>query len=138
MSELFLGLIAAAVVIMAAIQVAAVVFALRAARRVSEAIGRLEQDVRPIVADLQAMSSKAAHATALAVAQVERADQLITDLSRRVEETVEMVQTTIIAPAREGFAVVQGMLGALSGFRPAPAPRPRSAPVDEEDPLFIG
>lgn len=138
MSDLFLGLIAAAVVIMAAIQVAAIVFAMRAARRVSDAIGRLEQHVKPIVADLQAVSAQAARATSMAVAQVERADQLITDLSRRVEETAAAVQSSVVAPAREGFALVQGIIAAISAFRPASAPRSRPIPAEDEDPLFIG
>jgi hypothetical protein len=137
-SDLFLGLIAAAVVIMAAIQVAAIVFAVRAARRVGEAIGRLEQHVKPIVADLQAVSSQAARATSIAVAQVERADQLITDLSKRVEETAAALQSTIVAPARQGFAVVQGVIAAISAFKPASPSRTRPLPAEEEDPLFIG
>ena len=137
MSDLFLGLIAAAVVVMAAIQVAAIVFALRAARRVGEAVGRLEQHVKPIVADLQALSSQAARATSMAVAQVERADQLITDLSNKVEETAAALQSSLIRPARDGFAVVQGIVAALSAFKGAPSPR-RPIPAEEEDPLFIG
>ena len=137
MSDLFLGLIAAAVVIMAAIQVAAVVFALRAAQRVGEAVGRLEQHVKPIVADLQAVSSQARRATSMAAAQVERADQLITDLSNKVEETAAALQSSLIRPARDGFAVVQGLVAALSAFKGSPSPR-RPMPTEEEDPLFIG
>ena len=138
MSDLFLGMIAGAVVVMAAIQVAAIVFAVRSARRVGDAVTRLEQRVTPIVADLQTISSQAARATSVATAQIERADQLITDLSRRVEETATALQSSIIAPARDGFAVVQGIIAALSAFSPRPAPRPRPAQADDEDPLFIG
>jgi hypothetical protein len=137
-SDLFLGMIAGSVVVMAAIQVAAIVFAVRSARRVGDAVTRLEQRVTPIVADLQTISSQAARATSVATAQIERADQLITDLSRRVEETATALQSSIIAPAREGFAVVQGIIAALSAFSPRPAPRPRPAQADDEDPLFIG
>ena len=140
MSDLFLGVIAASVVIMAAIQVAAIVFAIRSARRVGDAVSRLESHVTPIVADLQTISAQAARATSVATAQVERVDQLITDLSRRVEETAASLQSSIIGPAREGFAVVQGVIGALSALsqKPAGRPRPRPAPADDEDALFIG
>ena len=51
--RVFLGIIAVAVLVMAIIQVAAIVFAARAARSVGEAVSRFEQDVRPIVANLQ-------------------------------------------------------------------------------------
>ena len=140
MNDLFLGLIAAGVVIMATIQVAAVVFAVRAAARVGEAVSRFEQQVKPIVANLHAMSSQAARAASVAAAQVERAEQLIADLTARVDETAAALQSSIIKPAREGLAVVQGIIAALSVFRTPPSPRPRSTTtlIDEEDPLFIG
>ena len=138
MSDLFLGVIAGSVVVMAAIQVAAIVFAVRSARRVGDAVSRLEQHVTPIVADLQTISSQAARATSVATAQIERAEQLITDLSRRVEETATALQSSIIRPAREGLAVVQGVIGAFSALSQRPAPRPRPAQADDEDPLFIG
>ena len=66
MNDLFLGVIAAAVLVMAIIQVAAIVYAARAARRLGEAFARLEQDVRPILASLQALSADAARATRVA------------------------------------------------------------------------
>jgi hypothetical protein len=65
MSEVFLGVIAVAVLVMAAIQVAAVVVALRFARRVDRFADRVEQDIRPIVASLQALTADAARATSL-------------------------------------------------------------------------
>jgi hypothetical protein len=137
-SDLFLGVIAAAVVIMAAIQVAAIVFAIRAARQVGDAVARLHEDVKPIVANLQAMSAQAARATNAAAAQVERAGHLVTDLSRRVDDTAAAVQSSIIAPAREAYALAQGLLAALATFRQGPPPRVRGAAAEDEDPLFIG
>jgi hypothetical protein len=139
-SDLFLGVIAAAVLTMAIIQVAAIVLAARAARRVGQAAERLELDVKPIVASLQAMSAEAARAASLAAAQVQRAEQAIDDLSRRVDETSAAVQSSLITPAREAFAIVQGIIAALATFRPggANAPRTRPAAAEEEDPLFIG
>jgi hypothetical protein len=56
-----------------------------------------------------------------------------------VNAAVAAVEATVVAPAREAYAMVQGLLGALGAFRqspPAPAiVRPAS---DEEDSLFIG
>jgi hypothetical protein len=63
MSDVFLGVIAVAVLVMAAIQVAAVVVALRLARRIDRFADRVEQDIRPIVASLQALTADAARAT---------------------------------------------------------------------------
>jgi hypothetical protein len=137
-TELFLGIIAFAVLVMAIIQVAAIVFAARAARRVGDAVGRLENDVRPIVMNLQALSADAARAAASAAAQVERAEQMLADLSKRVDDTVVSLQKSILAPARDGLAVLHGIRAALAAFRAGETPRRRGAHVEEEDALFIG
>ena len=139
MSDLFLGAIALGVLVMAAIQVAAIVFALRAARRVGDAVSRFESNVQPIVAQLQTIAADAARATSAASAQVERASQMMSDLSRRVDETAAAVQSSIVRPAREGYAIFQGILAAVSALRTPPRPRTkRPATADEEDALFIG
>lgn len=140
MTEVFLGIIAAAVVVMAVIQVAAIVFATRAARHVGDAVNRFEQDVKPIVADLKVVSSEAARATASAAAQVQRAEHLLADLVRRVDDTAAVVQTSIVGPAREWYAVVQGIIAALGAMRGpgGPGGRKRPAAAEEEDALFIG
>ena len=139
-NDVFLGTIAAAVLVMAVIQVAAMVLAARAARRVGDAMARLEQDVRPIVANLQAMSSDAARAAGLAAAQVERADQLLAGLRERIDETVQSVQETLLKPLRDAMMMVEALKDAFFGGRD----RPRSAEsrkrqsAEEEDALFIG
>ena len=139
MTDLFLGVIAAGVVTMAIIQVAAIVFALRAARRVGDAVSRFEQSVQPLVANLQSLTSEAARATSVAAAQVERASQMMGDLARRVDETAAAIQSSIVRPAREGYAVFQGIIAALAALRTTPPPRSkRPAATDEEDALFIG
>ena len=139
MSDLFLGVIAAAVLTMAIIQVAAVVFALRAARRVGEAVSRFEQNVAPIVANLQTITADATKATAVASAQVERATRMMSDLTRRIDETAAAVQASIVGPAREGYAMFQGILAALAAFRSSQgSATKRPASAEEEDALFIG
>ena len=139
MTELFLGIIATAVVVMAAIQIAAVVLAARAAKRVDRLADRLERDLGPIVTNLQAVTSEAARASALAAAQLDRADRLFTDLGARAEQILVAVQDTLIAPAREGFGWLAGLKAALAVFREIrDSARPRPAAVDEDDALFIG
>jgi hypothetical protein len=147
-SEVFLGIIAIAVAVMAVIQVAAIVFAARAARSVGEAVSRLEQDVRPIVASLQTLSADAARATAAATAQVERAQKTVDvvlarvdSMTARLEQTVQAVHDGILAPAREGYAFMQAIRAIFSSVRSAaarPGARTRPAATEEEDALFIG
>ena len=147
MTDLYLGLIALGVLVMAVIQVAAVVTAMKAAKRVSEMASRFEQDVRPIVANLQKVSEEAARASALAAAQVDRLDSLVAGVSRRVEDTVATLQQTILQPARDGLALLSTLKSVISSFQDLRQPKsppepkhsrePRGAASPDDD-LFIG
>ena len=136
----FLGIIAAAVLVMAVIQVGAIIAAARLAQRVSRLAAQVERDMAPLVANLQTIGAEAARASALATAQVERADRLFAEVSARVEETTAVVQQAIMAPAREGLAVMAGLRAALTSLRDArqAATGRRAARGEEDDPLFIG
>jgi hypothetical protein len=143
-TEFFLGVIAVSVLAMAIGQVAAVVLAARAVRDAGERLERLEETIRPIVSNVQQMSADAARATAIATAQVERAERLMDDVTRRVDETMNAVQDTILAPARTGMAIFQGLrdvLGVFFGGGPRRS-RPRahgpSPAAAEDDASFIG
>jgi hypothetical protein len=145
-NEVYLGVIAVAVAVMAVIQVVAIVVAMRASRRVGDAVARFENDVKPIVANLKSMSVDAARTASIASEQAQRAEQLIDDLAARVNSTVSAVEATIVQPARDAWAMVQGLLAALSSFRQGspshrqggPSPGHRPATTEEEDSLFIG
>ena len=108
LSETFLGLIALAVLVMAGGQIVVLMLALRTTRGLTETLNRIERDMRPIVSNVQAMSADAQRAVALAATQVERADRLLTDAARRVDDTMNVVQRSILAPARDGMAIFQG------------------------------
>src|SRR4029434_1196800 len=88
-------------------QVAAVIVAARTVRRVGDRLGQLEETIPPIVANRQRISDDAARATAVATAQVERAEQIMDDVARRVDETMTAVQETILGPARSRSGVFQ-------------------------------
>jgi hypothetical protein len=138
-NDVSLAVIAGAVAVMAIIQVAAVIIAMRAARRVGDAVTKFEDDVRPVIANLKSMSADAARTASIASAQAQRAEQLIGDLTARVSDTVAAVEATIVAPARDAYAMVQGLLAALAAFRqPPPAPARHASASEEEDSLFIG
>jgi ABC-type transporter Mla subunit MlaD len=138
-SDVFLGVIAAATLVMALIQVGAIIAALRLSRQAQQVLQSVQQEVRPLIARAQAIAEEASHTVAIATAQAQKLDRLITDLSQRVDETASVVQEAIITPAREGlavFAAVKAGLAALRGLRDM---RPRNGRhAEEEDPLFIG
>jgi len=145
----FLGLIALAVLSLAAGQLYALMLTVRAVRQMGETLNRFERDIRPIVENVNAMSVEAKRAAVLATAQVERADRLLTDVSRRVEDTAGIVQRAILAPARDGMALFQGIKAALLAFRDlksrprrspnmGPVPRAVPDPGDDDHASFIG
>lgn len=150
LSETFLGLIALAVLVMAGGQVVVVMMAVKATRGLNETLNRIERDLRPIVSNVQAIAADAQRAMAMATTQVERADRLLTDAARRVEDTMNVVQRSILAPARDGMAIFQGVKAALMALREfrsrsrrsspniGPVPRAVPDPGDEDHASFIG
>lgn len=139
MNDLFLGLIALAVTVMAAIQVGAIIVAARLAKRVDRLATQVEHEIQPIFQHLQALTAEASRAATLAAIQVERADKVFGELSHRVDQTLLTLQSRVVAPAREGFAVLAGIRAALAALRDLrETGRRRPAAVEEEDALFIG
>jgi hypothetical protein len=143
MSDLYLGLIALGIMVMATIQVVAIVMVVRATRRVGEMATRFEHDVRPIVVNLQKVSEEAARASAQAAAQVDRLDALVAGIARRVEDTAATLQQTILQPARDGLALLNGLKSIIASFREGREPResretPRKETREPHDDLFIG
>jgi hypothetical protein len=139
-TPVFLGIIAISVLVMAAIQVGVLIYGARLAQRVTRLSDQVEREIRPVFASIQTVGAEAARASALAAAQVERADRLFADVSVRLEETVAVIQQAVVTPAREGLALVAGVKAALGTLRDMQqaAARGRPSRSDEEDPLFIG
>jgi hypothetical protein len=137
-ATVFLGAIAVSTLLMALLQVGVVLAAARLAKRVERLADEVQGELKPLVVRVRAIAEDAARASALAVAQVERADQMMAVLTRRVDETAAILQRAIVTPAREGLAVytaVRAGLAALRGRRPQ---APRSGRPEDEDALFIG
>jgi hypothetical protein len=139
-AELFLGVIALATTVMAVLQVGMAIQGARLARRVNRLFDELDREIRPLLGRLQVVSADLGRMTALAVTEVERADQVFTHLAQRLEQLLTEAQQAIVAPARQGFALLQGIragLAALRGVGAATARRVDQVTKDEEA-LFIG
>ncbi len=151
-SGLFLAIIAGATLVMALIQVGAIIAILRIARQAQETLASVQRDIkplltrvnemaeeaRPIVARANAIAEDASRTAAIATAQAQKVDELMTILSRRVDETSSVVQQAVVTPAREGIAIVAAIKAALGALRANDFRGRTGRPSDEDDALFIG
>jgi hypothetical protein len=136
-AELFLGIIAVSTLVIALVQVALIVAAGVLARRVQRLADQVEREIKPIFVHLNAIGRDASRAAALATAQVERADKLFSDIAVRIEQTLNGVQSSLGAPAREGRAIMSALRAAAQAIRDLRHGRGRQSRSDEEDALFI-
>jgi hypothetical protein len=138
-AEICLAIIAAATLTMALIQVSVIVYGWLLARRIGRLVDDIEKEMKPLADSVNAMARDAARATSLATAQVERVDKLFTDLTSKIEDTASTVQKAVIAPLRDGAAVMAGVRAAMDVFRElSRGSRAARARSDDEDALFIG
>jgi hypothetical protein len=135
--DVFLGVIAVATLAIAIAQIGVIIAAGLMARRVGRMVEQIERDVKPLFGHLNAIGADASRAVALATAQVERADKLFADVAVRVEQTLNVVQSSIGRPAREGRAMMGAFRAALQVIREIRTGRSRQGRGDDEDPLFI-
>ena len=135
-AELSLAIIAAAMLVSAIVQVGVIVAAGLLVRRINRLATQVEQELKPLFGHLNAIGRDASRAASLAVAQVERVDRLLGDATRKIEQTLNTVQATIVAPAREGLALLSALRAAMDVLRDKRG-RARQRGGEEEDALFI-
>ena len=137
-NDVFLGVIAVATLAIAVAQIAVIVVAGRAVRRVAQLAEQFERDVKPLFGHLNAIGADAARAASLAAAQVERADRLFADLTQRFEDTLNAVQNSVIGPVREGRALLSAFRAAMQAVRDLRGNgRARQGRAEDDDALFI-
>jgi predicted PurR-regulated permease PerM len=135
-TDLFLAIIAVATLASAIVQVGVIVVAGLLVRRVNRLANQVEQELKPLFTHLNAIGRDASRAASLAVAQVERVDRLLGDFTQKIEQTLNTVQATIAAPAREGLALLSALRAAIDVLREKRG-RARQRSAEEEDALFI-
>jgi hypothetical protein len=134
-ATVFLGIIAMATLVTAILQVVLLVAAAQLVRRVGRFVDIIEQDVRPIIASVSSIARDASRVASLAAAQVERADQVLSNAVHRVEELLAHVQGVITSTLREGNALMIGIRAVMAAIRAFQGRRRRRGEDDEA--LFI-
>ena len=136
-ATVFLGVIAVATLTTAILQVVLLVAATSLVRRITRFVEFLEIEVKPIIAQVDAIARDASRAANLALAQVERADELLSNAMRRVDQTLATVHSLVIGALREGNALMMGfraLLAAIRGFQRRQSTRRRA---EDDEALFI-
>lgn len=136
MTEVWLGVIAIAVLVMAIAQVAVLLKLSQAAKETSEATRDLRRELAPLITKAHKIADDATRVSSLALAQMERVDHVLSTTIQRIDDTVTTVQSAIIEPVKQGAALMAGVKAALAVFR-ARQDRGRYG-RDDEDALFIG
>ena len=134
----WLGTMAIALAIMALIQIGLIVAVIMVAKSAIRAVGDVRKEIRPLMDKVNRMADDAAQATALARMQVERVDQLVRQTADRIDGVSNAIQNTIVAPLRNGAAVIAGIRAAISVFGRRRGDRGGRTVREDEDALFIG
>ncbi len=136
MTDVWLGVMAVALSVMAIIQVALIVVLIRLATQAVKTVQGLRNDVAPLIEKANRVAEDAARAASLAVIQVERLDSMLQTTAARVEDAVAFVQDMVGGPIRQGSAIFTALRAAFSVFQGWRS-RPRQRPEDD-DALFVG
>ncbi|MEO8259763.1 MAG: hypothetical protein ABI868_20625 [Acidobacteriota bacterium] len=136
-AEVFLGIIAVSTLATSVMQIGVLIAAGRLARRLSGLVDRAERELQPTFEHVKAIGRDASRGVALATAQVERTDHLFRDVAKKIEETLNIVQSSLLAPAREGKALMHAFRVAVDVVRDARRRARARARGEDEDALFI-
>ena len=122
-ATVFLGIIALATLVTAVLQIVLLVAAASLVKRVSRFVDFIESETKPILESIDAVARDASRVASLAVAQVERADQLLSNSIARIEQTLGTVQTLVVVSLRVKIGVkfvpsFEPRIDQTSGSRP--------------------
>ncbi len=134
-ATVFLGIIAMATLVTAILQVVLLVAGYQLVRRIGRFVAVLEQDVRPILANVSNIVRDASRVASLAAAQVERADQVLSQAMRRLEDLLSNLQGVITSTLRQGNALMIGIRAVMAAIKAFQSRRRRRGEDDEA--LFI-
>ena len=133
-ATVFLGIIAMATLATAVLQVVLLIAGWQLVRRITALVDNIDRDIRPILANVGAMTKDASRVASLAAAQVEKADQLLTTAIVRVEDLLSNLSNMVMKTMREGNALVAGVRAVMAAIEALRRRRRRS---EDDEALFI-
>lgn len=112
----FLGAIAAAMVVQAAFLIALSVAGIRLAHRLDVLQAQIDQQIGPALKGVERISRNAAEVSDLATVQARRVDLLLADTIDKVEDTAAVVQRLVLRPLRPVAHLVAVLRGVQAGI----------------------
>jgi hypothetical protein len=117
MNDVYLGVIAAATLVMALVQIGVLIAGIIAVKRMREVLVRVEESAKPVLAHVDDLVVDATESIAAVRAQLDRVERQTMHVLTRTDEAVQRVQTYLVAPAREGIALAAGARALVGAFR---------------------
>lgn len=136
-ATVFLGIIALATLVTAVLQIVLLVAAANLVKRVSRFVDFIESEVKPILGSIDAIARDASRVASLAAAQVERADQLLSNTVARIEHTLSTVQSLVVGALREGNALMMGIRAVMAAIRAFQRRQSTRRRAEDDEALFI-
>jgi len=117
MSDVYLGVIAAATLVMALVQIGVLIAGVIAVKRMHKVLVRVEDSVRPVLAHVDDLVVDATESIAAVRVQLDRVERQTLQVLTRTDDAVQRVQKYLVAPAREGIALAAGARALVGGLR---------------------
>jgi ElaB/YqjD/DUF883 family membrane-anchored ribosome-binding protein len=117
MSEVFLGVIAAATLLMALVQIGVLIAGLIAMKRLNAVLIRVEDTAKPVLARVNDLAVDTRESIAAVRAQIDRVERQTLHVLTRTNQAVQRVESYLVAPAREGIALAAGARALFGAFR---------------------
>lgn len=119
-NEVLLGVIALATLTMAIVQVVVIVAGVRLVQRMDATAQRIEALTGPMLARVDDVATEALASMSAARSQMDRMEVMTTEVVTRIDETVHALQAYVMAPARQGAALLAGARAAVQVLRRTP------------------
>jgi uncharacterized protein YoxC len=112
-----LTILAISTLIMAVAQVVILIVGFAVAKRFMTAISKIEQAAMPVISHVDAIATEGLTALESVRDQLGRVEHLTSDVMSRIDQTAQRVQSYVLAPARQGIALLAGARAVMHVFR---------------------
>jgi hypothetical protein len=115
--HLFLAILAISTLVLAVVQAGITIAGFVLARRFTAALSKMEQATMPLLSRVDAMATEGLSALESVRDQLSRVERVSSDVMNRIDQTSQRLQSYVMAPARQGVALLAGARAVMQVFR---------------------